>query len=691
MKKISTLALALIAMGSLSMPASAQVNFEPVSTPTLESGWYQMRQVVGVTRTDISATAPRYVYSAETAKDGKYYFASDAAQKSDATAFVYVDNTDGKYAIKSINGKWGDFVAISSNTKPATYDITQMDTNNPTQYRVGTSSYWEDWSNWNYIAGSRNSGNARFEFSKVNPETIYDVYSVVAKGEFDPNTMQITVVNTLDSNKGTNTVYNGGNFFFTKGTTVTQDNFTITEKGTTGLSKTVKFDATAKALVVEYTLDDKENKYATLLASSKANIAKTGVGFPKAESKVRTTLAAAISAFESEQTYEKYLTLSSAYTAYLASSDIQMPEDGKAYTFTAVFYDGAKRYMNYAESGYSLVPTSDETNANYPETAKLICRKVGENKFTFVNNDGKHFVWKGGMDGANSNKGYVDTYNAEYAVTVAKIVKGGYVVDIENEGLLGYVGVMGYRKPSGKNPEQDYFIFTVNGSTYSYNQANAPFYKTSGGDKHSSLIKIEETTYPNTVTFNAVSDVEGVSNLATFSAPFATVIPEGVKAYYVSTADNTKATMKAIEAGKAIPANAGVILTSTTGDKATMIPATTETAAELTGNRLGNSAGADKTIADGDNAYILANGANGTAFYKGTIGSTLKANKAYLTLDVVGGEAISMNFGGNVTGINQIVNAEQNNAPVYDLTGRRVVRTVKGGLYIKGGNKFIAR
>lgn len=691
MKKISTLALALIAMGSLSMPASAQVNFEPVSTQTLESGWYQMRQVVGVSRKDISATAPRYVYSAETAKDGKYYFASDAAQKSDATAFVYVDNTDGKYAIKSINGKWGDFVAISSNTKPATYDITQVDKNNPTQYRVGTKSYWEDWQNWNYIAGSQNSGNARFEFSKVNPETIYDVYSVVAKGEFDPNTMQITVVNTLDSNKGTNTVYNGGNFFFTKGTTVTQDNFTITEKGTTGLSKTVKFDQTAKALVVEYTLDDKENKYATLLASSKANIAKTGVGFPKAESKVRTTLAAAISAFESEQTYAKYLTLSSAYTAYLASSDIQMPEDGKAYTFTAVFYDGAKRYMNYAESGYSLVPTLDETNANYPETAKLICRKVGENKFTFVNNDGKHFVWKGGMDGANSNKGYVDTYNAEYAVTVAKIVKGGYVVDIENEGLLGYVGVMGYRKSSGKNPEQDYFIFTVNGSTYSYNQANAPFYKTSGGDKHSSLIKIEETTYPNTVTFNAVSDVEGVSNLATFSAPFATVIPEGVTAYYVSTADNSKATMKAIT-GEAIPANEGVLLTSESAEAVTMVPATDETLATIENNKLGNSAGADKTIAEGDNAYILANGANGTAFYKGKIGSTLKANKAYLTLNEAGApEAISMNFGGNVTGINQIVNAEQNNAPVYDLTGRRVVRTVKGGLYIKGGNKFIAR
>lgn len=187
-----------------------------------------------------------------------------------------------------------------------------------------------------------------------------------------------------------------------------------------------------------------------------------------------------------------------------------------------------------------------------------------------------------------------------------------------------------------------------------------------------------------------MSDVEGVKSIATFSAPFATVIPEGVTAYYVSTADNSKATMKAIT-GEAIPANEGVLLTSESAEAVTMVPATDEALATIENNKLGNSAGADKTIADGDNAYILAGGANGTAFYKGTVGTTLKANKAYLTLDVVGGEAISMNFGGNVTGINQIVNAEQNNAPVYDLTGRRVVRTVKGGLYIKGGNKFIAR
>lgn len=680
MKKISTLALALIAMGSLSMPASAQVTFEPVSTATLESGWYQMRQVVGVSRKDISATAPRYVYSADALGQNYTWFGTDASQKTDATAFVYVHKNGSNYAIMNINGKWGSNMAkyIEGNAEPS-YAITQ-DASNNTQYQVGAT--WDDWTGWNYMGGASSAQTkaARFEFSKVGETALaaYDVYTVSITG--DATTGSVTSTNT--ANKGTKTVYNGGSYFFTAGTSISESDFTIADVA--GCTKTVAFDASAKTLTVNYTLDE------SLITKAENVLGKTGIGYPTATSTVRTNLSTALTNAKTSKTLANYSALSSAYTAYLASSDIQMPEDGKAYTFTAVFYDGAKRYMNYAESGYSLVSTSDESNANYPETAKLICRKVGNNKFTFVNNNGKHFVWKGGTDGANSNKGYVDTYNAEYAVTVAKIVKGGYVVDIENEGLLGYVGVMGYRKATNKNPEQDYFIFKVNGSTYSYDQANAPFYKTNGGDKYSSLIKIEETTYPNTVTFNTVTDVEGVKSIATFSAPFATVIPEGVTAYYVSTADNSKATMKAIT-GEAIPANEGVLLTSESAEAVTMVPATDETLATIENNKLGNTAGDAKTIEAGDNAYILAGGANGTAFYKGTIGTTLKANKAYLTLDAAGGEAISMNFGGNVTGINQIVNAEQSNAPVYDLTGRRVVRTVKGGLYIKGGNKFIAR
>lgn len=674
MKKISTLALALIAMGSLSMPASAQVNFVPVSTSTLESGWYQMRQVVGVSRKDISATAPRYVYSAETAKDGKYYFASDAAQKSDATAFVYVDNTDGKYAIKSINGNWGDFVAISSsNTKPATYDIIQMDKNNPTQYRVGTNSYWEDWSNWNYIAGSRNSGNARFEFSKVGETDLaaYDIYTLEITGATIAN-----VSSTNAANKGTQTVYPGGNFFFTAGTSLTGSDFNAPD--VTDYNKTITVDAANKKIVVAYQFT---KELSELQATAEELLSHKGVGYPIESAAARTTLTTAAAGKDAVALYD-------AIKAYKRSTtDIQMPEDGKAYRIK-VPYLGDR--VNYLYSSTSKVGNKAVTEANNDNV--FVCRKV-DNNYVFVTNNGTYFVWadSGDKDKSYSQSAQTASYveQNKWTVEAATLDKGsnGKMDVTDRADVFGYVQLKG----NGKDGKTYYLLAKYDDAFVSGNSTDK-FYDANGGNPRSCFYQFEEVSYPNTVTFNTVSDVEGVSNLATFSAPFATVVPEGVTAYYVSTADNTKATMKAIEAGKAIPANAGVILTSTTGDEATMIPATTETAAELTGNKLGNSAGADKTIAESDNAYILADGADGTAFYKGKIGSTLKANKAYLTLNVAGAEqAISMNFGGNVTGINQIVNAEQNNASVYDLTGRRVVRTVKGGLYIKGGNKFIAR
>lgn len=675
MKKISTLALALIAMGSLSMPASAQVTFTPVSTKTLESGWYQMRQVVGVSRKDISATAPRYVYSAETAKNGKYYFASDVAQKSDATSFVYVDNTNGNYAIRNINGKWGNYQAIATDTKPA-YKITQ-DKTTSTQYSVG--GYWDDWSNWNCIAGASigNAGNARFEFSKVSSDNLaaYDIYTLEITGATIAN---VSSKNT--ANKGTQTVYPGGSFFFSAGTSLTGNDFDAPD--VTDYNKTITVDAANKKIVVSYQL---VKNITELKATAAELLSHKGVGYPTESAAARKTLTNAVEGMDAVALYD-------AIKAYKCSTaDIQMPEDGKAYTFTAEFTDGATYYMDYTEDGYKLKETKNKKNSDYPVTATLVCRKVGD-KYTFANNAGKYIVWKSSSSNDNAsalngNKGYVDAYGENVALTIEKATKTGkQIANKETADFFGYVFIKGYRNVKKVSDCYPYFVFTVENGVYKYNAGSSPYYK----NGHSSLIKIEETTYPNTVTFNKVSDVEGVKSIATFSAPFATVIPEGVTAYYVSTADNSKATMKAIT-GEAIPANEGVLLTSESAEAVTMVPATGETLATITDNKLGNTAGAAKEIKSGDNAYILAKGANGTAFYKGTIGSTLKANKAYLTLDVVGGEAISMNFGGNVTGINQIVNAEQNNAPVYDLTGRRVVRTVKGGLYIKGGNKFIAR
>lgn len=142
-----------------------------------------------------------------------------------------------------------------------------------------------------------------------------------------------------------------------------------------------------------------------------------------------------------------------------------------------------------------------------------------------------------------------------------------------------------------------------------------------------------------------------------------------------------------------VPAKAGVVIKS--DSKATNIVLTAnaksaETA--LTGNQL---VGTTEEIAFSELTDKLVFGVttqNHVGFYAAGGSAALPANRAYLPTSVLGGEnAVAMNFGGNVTGINAVVKADKANAAIYDLTGRRVTRTVKGGLYIQNGSKFVAR
>ena len=54
--------------------------------------------------------------------------------------------------------------------------------------------------------------------------------------------------------------------------------------------------------------------------------------------------------------------------------------------------------------------------------------------------------------------------------------------------------------------------------------------------------------------------------------------------------------------------------------------------------------------------------------------------------------ALALNFGGQVTAISTaITNSANGKSCIYDLSGRRVMRVTKGGLYIMNGRKFIAK
>lgn len=389
-------------------------------------------------------------------------------------------------------------------------------------------------------------------------------------------------------------------------------------------------------------------------------LAKTGAGYPTADAATRTALVAAVAGTDAAA-------IVTALNAYKNDkTSIQMPEDGKAYVITNIHKTGGKRYMKYQADGTSMIARGE---GELPIEATYICHKVGD-KYVFANNSGTYLTWRGNATGdcTNSNKGYTTSYNADYnTFTVAA-----------NPNVFGCLS-FGAKRGNEESTSQSYYIITATGS---FQKAGFNDYY---DENNSSAFTFEEVAYPNTINFNAAQNINGVSHIATFSAPFSTIIPAGVKAYYVS-AKGTEATMTAIEA-EAIPANQGVILTSESGDAATMVPAAGETAATITGNQLGHSAGAAKTLTAGE-GYILGNGTEGTAFYPCKAGS-LPINKAYL-LGNGGESAIAMNFGNAVTGINTIAAPASAKAPIFDLSGRRVVKATKG-LYIQNGKKVIVK
>lgn len=409
------------------------------------------------------------------------------------------------------------------------------------------------------------------------------------------------------------------------------------------------------------------HNYAYAKAEAEATIAMKGVGYPTANAAARSTLKEAIdNAAAAEPNITTAATLLEAVDAYKKSKvDIQMPEDGKAYVITNIHKTGGKRYMKYQADGTSMIARDDATVL--PIEATYICHKV-DGKYVFANNSGTYLTWRGKetTDCTNSNKGYTTSYNPDYnTFTVAANTK--------EFGCLSF----GAKRDHDAHT-QSYYIVTRTGS---FERAGfSDFYD----DNNSSAFTFEEVTYPNTINFNAAKNINGVSHIATFSAPFATIIPAGVKAYYVS-AKGTEATMTAIDA-QVIPANQGVILTSESGAAATMVPAAGETAATITGNQLGHSAGAAQALTAGE-GYILGNGSEGTAFYPCKAGS-LPINKAYLLGN--GESAIVMNFGNAVTGINTIAAPASAKAPIFDLSGRRVVKATKG-LYIQNGKKVIVK
>ena len=437
----------------------------------------------------------------------------------------------------------------------------------------------------------------------------------------------------------------------------------------------------------------------TAAENAETNIlSKEGLGYPLHSSTEYRNLEQAIAnakVASADQVYALGNTFDAALSAYINTSNIQMPEDGKAYRMAYIYNDGVKQYLYWNGSRIAAKQADQITDEN---TSIFVCHKK-DDKYIFATNQGTYLSW---MDNGNANKSYnlkgvTESYIAQNAWTVepADANGNGGTVTAARADLFGRMQMKALDK-EGKN----YYYLNARHSTGANINADADFisgtantkYYDSGwnGQPRSHTFVFEEVTYPNEVTFASTNgQVTGADYVATFSAPFATIIPEGVTAYIVKT-EGTTATLTPIEGAQAIPARTGVILTSTDGATARMVPAADETTATVADNELGNSAGAALELT-AESGYILGQRDGQIAFYH-TADGTLPMNRAYLRKSADQSvQSIQMVFT-PATGIGEATTTINTvNVPLYDLAGRRVMKPAKGGVYIQNGRKFIVK
>lgn len=303
-----------------------------------------------------------------------------------------------------------------------------------------------------------------------------------------------------------------------------------------------------------------------------------------------------------------------------------------------------------------------------------------------------NYLWK--FEGDPLNGYTLTSANGHKLVTPTVSGNGGttFAYAASNAPTNGFDTWVAYKPTSTDITNNNGFFLAVKDhATWKLNSRDVPnttkkalSFWTDGADKGSAIFV--DATLPD-ITLNTLNN----KNYATYYLPFAAKAPEGVTAY-AGTINNGNVQLTEYANG-VIPANKGVVLVSDTKTTATFTLADASDVREQANDLTGMLTETElNSVNNSDQVRIFSKKDNVAGFYRPNSSiTTLAANKAYIMAPTNEG-ALVLNFaGGEVTGINQAtINATEANAPIYDLTGRRVAKAVKG-IYVKNGKKFIVK
>lgn len=371
----------------------------------------------------------------------------------------------------------------------------------------------------------------------------------------------------------------------------------------------------------------------------------------------KTAYAAATAESATETEINNLLTINKKVEASKAVSTI---EDGKYY-----------RLYNHANKRIMRVDPTNNTIMDYSADANE-AKSIGS-VVTFKSIPSEPGRYRMMIEGKTFGK----------ATTSDNVVLQEDNSDAKGSFIVDHVGTkFKFRDMNSSTPRYSY-IHCNNGNVIGWEANN-------GGESWWYVV-------PATDVEIAMAEVNG-KRYASAYLPFSVNTVNGAQAY-VGELNDAKNVLD-MTAVNGVPANNGFVLVGNE-EKATLTIGDAEALTitnALTGSNV--KVALETTTGSGENATVTDHRANYLVFgtNEGNVGfykpaatlTTVAANKAFIAASslTTGEGAIAMNFGGNITGINNAVVASEN-APIFDLSGRRVVKAVKGGVYIQNGKKFV--
>ena len=187
-------------------------------------------------------------------------------------------------------------------------------------------------------------------------------------------------------------------------------------------------------IVITYKVAGADAPSDAVLAEAKALLAKTGVGYPKADAAERKALKDAVDAEELGD--DAFRTL---MNNFMASTDIELPAADKYYTIANVQKDGSKFYLAY--DGEAVTLTADAANAYSFKAATTDDATTG-NVRTFATADGKYLHTLVSST-IYSEVSPSNVTSEKKAVSSLSLVKMPCQANTEAEQVFGYIAMSG--------------------------------------------------------------------------------------------------------------------------------------------------------------------------------------------------------------------------------------------------------